>query len=34
MTYGHVYVASVAIGCLPEQTLRAFLEAGRIRALG
>ncbi|APD48841.1 pyruvate:ferredoxin (flavodoxin) oxidoreductase [Synechococcus sp. CS-602] len=27
MTYGHVYVASVAMGASQEQTLRAFLEA-------
>ncbi|MFQ6676430.1 MAG: pyruvate:ferredoxin (flavodoxin) oxidoreductase, partial [Fidelibacterota bacterium] len=27
MTYGHVYVASVAMGARDEQTLRAFLEA-------
>jgi len=27
MTYGHVYVASVALGARPEQTIRAFLEA-------
>jgi pyruvate-ferredoxin/flavodoxin oxidoreductase len=27
MTYGHIYVASVAIGAKDEQTLRAFVEA-------
>ena len=27
MTYGHVYVASVAMGAKDEHTLRAFLEA-------
>ncbi len=27
MTYGHVYVASVAMGAKDEQTLKAFLEA-------
>jgi pyruvate-ferredoxin/flavodoxin oxidoreductase len=27
MTYGHVYVASVAMGARDEHTLRAFLEA-------
>ncbi|MDE3066845.1 MAG: pyruvate:ferredoxin (flavodoxin) oxidoreductase [Verrucomicrobiota bacterium] len=27
MTYGHIYVASVAMGAKDEQTLRAFLEA-------
>jgi pyruvate-ferredoxin/flavodoxin oxidoreductase len=27
MSYGHVYVASVAMGARDEQTLRAFLEA-------
>ena len=29
MTYGHVYVASVAMGAKDEHTLRAFLEAER-----
>jgi pyruvate-ferredoxin/flavodoxin oxidoreductase len=27
MTYGHIYVASVALGAKDEQTLRAFVEA-------
>ena len=27
MTYGHVYVAQVAMGAKDEHTLRAFLEA-------
>jgi pyruvate-ferredoxin/flavodoxin oxidoreductase len=27
MTYGHIYVASVALGAKDEQTLRAFIEA-------
>jgi pyruvate-ferredoxin/flavodoxin oxidoreductase len=27
MTYGHIYVASVALGCKDEHTLKAFLEA-------
>ncbi len=27
MTYGNVYVASVAMGAKPEQTLKTFLEA-------
>jgi pyruvate-ferredoxin/flavodoxin oxidoreductase len=27
MTYGHIYVASVALGAKDEQTLKAFIEA-------
>jgi len=28
MTYGHVYVAKIAMGANPNQTVRAFVEAG------
>jgi pyruvate-ferredoxin/flavodoxin oxidoreductase len=31
MTYGHIYVASVALGAKDEQTLRAFVEAESYR---
>jgi pyruvate-ferredoxin/flavodoxin oxidoreductase len=31
MTYGHIYVASVALGAKDEQTLRAFIEAESYR---
>ena len=30
MTYGNVYVASVALGAKDEHTLKAFVEAGSL----
>ena len=32
VSYGNVYVAQVAMGANPNQTLQAFLEAESIRA--